>query len=233
MRALARPWVTDTATAAAAMPISRITTSISSRVKPRPRRHALLACVAGNRGTHGEARRMDLLPVAHVLVVAVATGLAVAAEEDQVEAAVVAGRLVAEGMAPGVLQFGLLRIRALPVRRVRGLADQILQLRRRAAVVQRVVLDLLAQGHQLGLARAVLALVHVLADLGHHHRADDADQHDHREHFEQGEAARAAQGTDAFVLHGMASWRRCRNRESRYWMLLVRLSSGSSIAAMM
>jgi hypothetical protein len=36
MRALARPCVTDTDTAAAAMPISRITTSISSRVKPAP-----------------------------------------------------------------------------------------------------------------------------------------------------------------------------------------------------
>src|SRR6185312_4143546 len=115
----------DNDTTLSAMPINTITATSSISVKPDWR-----------------DARMGLLPVAVILVQAVATGLAVLAVEDDVEVAVIARRLVKIRMLERVLQIRFLRIRAVPVRGVAGARDQIVQALRRRTVIEHVGLHL-------------------------------------------------------------------------------------------
>ena len=93
----------------AAMPINRMTTSISSRVKPR-------WAMGG------------LFPVAQIGTVALAAGLAVLAVEDQVEGAVLTGEAIAKPMAERVFQLRRLGVGPAQLDALAGLSSSCCRL---------------------------------------------------------------------------------------------------------
>src|ERR1700749_3359786 len=91
-------------------------------------------------------------PVADVRVESLAARLAVAAQRDQVDVAVVARRLVDVGMAPRIQRHRLREIRAVPFRDVALFGAEPLQplLRRRiAADVEAILLERLLERDDL------------------------------------------------------------------------------------
>src|SRR5690348_9250966 len=104
----------DSDTTLSAMPIRTTTATSSMSVKPDWR-----------------DTRMRLLPVAVILVQAVAARLAVLAVEDDVEVAVIARRLVEIRVLERILQIRFLCVRPVPVLGIAGARDEVVQALRR------------------------------------------------------------------------------------------------------
>src|SRR5690242_2372902 len=198
----------DTAVTVTAIAISTITASISIRVKAAKRRErgtgngktrewlepapreGLLFPVSGSRFP-------ALLPIPVITVDALAPGLAVAAVEQDVVLAMLAGIDVAVGMSERIIEVGGLGVWTVPRRRVQRLGDQVIQRLRRRTIVERVGLHVLVELGDADLAGIPFAGIDPARHRTRHDHADDAQQHDHGEHFQQGEArcAHWMQGT--------------------------------------
>ncbi|CEE79455.1 hypothetical protein XAC2852_730025 [Xanthomonas citri pv. citri] len=158
----------------------------ATRACPTRADHSMPMTQRLTRNAHGER-----LLVLDVRVVTAAAGLAVLAQADQIERLTVAGRTVFDGVAPWVVEFGRLDVRAQPTAAVAGLGDQVIEFARQLAGVELEILDLAGQRLDLRLGQIGLAAIgtakHATADQREHR----TDQHDDDDDFQQAHAGLA------------------------------------------